>query len=655
MKFWKLVTIALVFTLFSCGGGDTGSSGDNTTISQDSINVSNTLYENNPSFKPGQFVIIESIEPFADGETLNATDSHGNSITVTGLPDGTAILILPFNIDVGEYVIQVARGTSTTSLTLDITSVTLPLNPEIYLSDIIDQMKAQINAMLIEQGASPDPLLTTLLNDLEEIDLSQLSDDEVSRIANQLYVNANAFFNVTNNANLAKPQLAIMGSPMLSRSSSECIASKILLSADIVLFAVLAGVTAVDPDPVTKVLFFGTALLAANNLITGFVDYFDNCPGTVLSSFVRDLGAKLARTPPKDGVSNVIYAAKVNDSAPINFYDGDTKAINLSVSETPNEELSGMLWIFKSAVNSISFLIPDSLLSSVNNLGNNIEKDLTDKITLEPINNTSVVCSGDKAAYKCQFPDDGLEHTEAVNFTITINHPDYEDTFIQNATLSPHGVPVINDQAFNVTIGPGNVNRIEIKVIEDPNSPNYDLTKVIEYEVVTRPVWGVILNEFNEPGVIDYAADIIDGMPNSEQFTVRVRNKYGWSGTAIITLNFSDECIENPEEFFSGLWTLQLTPRASGPSIETYDLNLTQDGIIINPHPEVSAFIGGFWVYSCTKYSSSGRYGQVFFEFGFAGRTYPINSNSPESLLQEYREPCTGTEYCGGYIIDALR
>ncbi|MBL4898714.1 MAG: hypothetical protein JKX76_03585 [Colwellia sp.] len=538
------MTKIIIFSLFtlllaSCGGGGGGSdegSGDNanSTVTQDySVTPSELLYKEGDSYSPGQIVVVESATPFVEGESVSATDENGRAVQIIGQQDGSAAIMVPIDAEAGQYVLTIERGLTKFSLTISIATADFPLDARSYVSNFKDKLRSQVIKIIEDQGVPNDEALLSLLNDINDLDADSMNETELSDLSKLLYVNSNYLVNDS--------------ADILQRTTIQCTDSRLrFLKYSFVVVANIALLT--SPEPISKPFFTATLLAATYQWTEATENVVEKCPGLVANSTIQSLDdssgfEKRFVEPTSITGDHVNYASRITTgSESIAFYDGDSKKLNFIVTVTPDIEILGWINKFKSLANGVSWIVPNNLLETINSLGEGKEVNLTDGATFEQVTG-DVFCSGSPAAYTCGFPSGNSIYSSLIEFEFSITHTDYEESFVQSGRVLPRDIPFIEDQSFNVIPGPGEVNRIVVKVTEDIYSPNYELTKVIGYELISKPSWGVILNEFNDPGVLDYAADIEDDMPESTQFEVRVWNRYGWSDSATITLELNAEAI----------------------------------------------------------------------------------------------------------------
>lgn len=538
----KLILVILCVSFLSACGGGGSSSGSDESVHE--ITPSSEFYGDDPTFSPSQVVFFQPSSPLEKDFVVKGTDEFGAEIDVIGQADGSGMLVLPSDIVSGKYSLKIANDT----LNLNIVNISYPVDSLLYVSNYLDDLNNSLEALIVSQGDSADPSLVQLLSDMQEQEtkLNSLTEAEVSRIARLLYANADGLF--SNSVSIASSQFTYSA----QFNSQECTSAKIGFVATVVATVAFSAVVAAEPTQIGKIIFAGAFSYALYNLSNETERVITKCPKTVISSLVRSLSSSSSMNtfsnpaPINVGTQRIHYAAAISTTPSTNiaFSDGVTKSFSVEIEEEPESDLKSVINKIKSLVNSAtSFLsddfLSDDLLAKVNSLGQPKRRDITNGVTFEQVNLANVSCTGNTSGYMCKFPNNGTIYSEPVNFQFNVSHEDLAEPFTQTATLSPGNLPVIEGQTFNVKPGHGQVNRINIQVVENTNSPDYELTKVLGFQLVSRPSYGVILNEFNEFGVLDYAADIIDDMPETVTFEVRVWNKYGYSVPATITLKLA--------------------------------------------------------------------------------------------------------------------
>tara|TARA_R110001599_G_scaffold66643_4_gene188410 strand:- start:9738 stop:11618 length:1881 start_codon:yes stop_codon:yes gene_type:complete len=547
----KLILFILCLSFLSACGGGGGSSDDSQEAQEIEITPSSEFYEEGVSFSPSQVVFFQPSSPFEEGAVIKATDDSGSQIDVIGQADGSGLLVLPSNIEPGKYKLRIG----TDSLSLNIDPISYPADSDLYVSNYIDNLKNSIETLIASQGVLADPILVQLLTDIQqqESNLSSLTEEEVSRIARLLYANADELF--SNSVSIASSQFSYSA----QFNEQECTSAKIGFVATVVATVAFTAVVSAEPTQTGKILFAGAFGYALYNLANETENVINKCPKAVISSLVRSLSAAnfntlSSRASIEYGTRKINYAKATATNATINFSDGVSRSFTVEFEEEPAADTLSIVSKFKALVNTAAAYMPEGflpadLLVKVNSLGQAKFRDVTDEVEFEQVNQSNISCTGNAASYTCQFPNNGSTHTDLVDFQFDVTHAEFEVTVTKDATISPGNLPIIEAQTFSVIPGPGQVNRLEIQVVEDTNSPNYEQTKVLGFELVSAPTHGVILNEFNEFGILDYAADIIDDMPEQATLEVRVWNKYGYSEPAVITLNLICE--------FCGTWVNQ--------------------------------------------------------------------------------------------------
>ena len=539
----KLILFILFLSFLSAcgGGGNSNDAQEEQGIQEVEIAPSSDFYEESASFSPSQVVFFQPTSPFEEGAVIKAIDESGFEVDVIGQEDGSGLLVLPSNIEPGKYKLRIG----TDALNLNIDPISYPADPELYVINFLDDLTSSIEASIDSQGDQADPVLVQLLADIEQSNLSSLTEEDVSRIAKLLYANADGLF--SNSVNIASSQFNY--SPQFNQPA--CTSARIGFVATVVATVSFTALVNAELTQVGKVIFAGAFSYALYNLIGETENVINKCPKAVISSIIRSLQASAFSTlsvPPSVdyGAQKITYAKATATNTTINFNDEVSRSFTVEFEEEPEAETLSIIAKFKSIVNSAVAYMPKGFVSAdflakVNSLGEAKMRDVTDEVEFEQVNQSNVSCTGNPASYTCKFPNNGSTYSDPVDFQFDVTHAELEVTVTKDATISPGNLPIIEAQTFSVIPGPGQVNRIEIQVVEDINSPDYEQTKVLGYELVSAPTHGVILNEFNEFGVLDYAADIIDNMPEQATLELRVWNKYGYSEIATVTLNFEEE------------------------------------------------------------------------------------------------------------------
>jgi len=526
----KLIALLIYVLLNACSGEGTTPIQEEPTVA---LIPSVTFHGDNASYSPAQVVFIESPTPFLEGEVVLATDNSGQSIEIIGQIDGTGMFIIPIDIGAGEYRLEMEHEEVVATLSLLVERVSFPIDSELYVSNHLDELIYQISGILNAYGLNTDDSITVLLNKLQGIrdNFDSQHAIEVDRLAKVLYINAHSLFS----------------SSYSISSQSQCSASKdIMLDAAIPLTS-LIGVSSVTTDTFSKVILLGSSFITAHPFIDSTENVVSSCLGNVIDHNVainsldqmQSIHPNNLQGLPKHHLtsdSNINYTKSVTTEEAASFYDGDTKSVSINVTTTPEESVLTVINKIKSLLNSKSTLVPDSILVRINNLGRPIEKDITNEVTLGRVNTTNVNCEGTTTGYTCSFPNGDNMYNSIVDFQLSITHPEFEQAITSAARLLPRDLPVIEDQTFSVILGWNKVNRVIIEVVEDKSSPNYELTKVVGYELVSEPEYGFVMKAFNEFGAFSYRISEAGYIPESETFEVRVWNKYGWSNTATITV-----------------------------------------------------------------------------------------------------------------------
>ncbi len=438
---------------------------------------------------------------------------------------------------------EVDRETVLSKLNLLIDSVAFPVDSEQYVANYLDDAISQVETIYNSQGADADPSLLSLLNDLQsaKADFGSQNADEIDRIARLLFANTGSLFSNT---------ISAQSTYSAQFDDAACTSAQIGFVSTTVATIAFSAIISAEPTVIGKVIFAAPFSLALYNLLNETENLIDKCPRKVISSIARSLTGSarslVVSTQSEQSSSimkayNIHYAKLATTPVTLDFYDGVASNLVIEVEEVPEENIMAIINKIKWAANSISLIVPKDLLAAVNLLGEPKKRDITDTSQLEQLNTSAMSCSGPTDSYTCKYPDNGGIHSDPITFNFNITHPDLKQPIVQAGKLLPRDIPVINNQTFTVVAGPGEVNRIQLQVVEDTTSPNYELTKVLGFALVSSPTHGVILNEFNEFGVLDYAADIIDDMPEEATLEVRVWNRYGYSETATITLSFKEE------------------------------------------------------------------------------------------------------------------
>lgn len=546
LKFFSFVVILINFT--ACGGGGNST---NSEYSVHEITPSSEFYGDDPTFSPSQVVFFQPSSPLEKDAVVKATDEFGIEIDVVGQADGSGMLLLPSDIVSGKYSLKIANDT----LNLNIIPISYPEDSQLYVSNYLNDLNNSLETLITSQGDSTDPTLVQLLTDMQEQEtkLNSLTEAEVSRIARLLYANADGLF--SNSVSIANSQFIYSA----QFNSQECTSAKIGFVATVVATVSFSAVVAAEPTQIGKIIFAGAFSYALYNLSNETELVINKCPKAVITSLVRSLSSSSVDSFSNTAKINVgsqrihyADAVSIASSGNITFSDGVTKSFSVEIEEEPESDLKLVINKIKVLVSTATSYLPagfisDDLIAKVNNLGLPKKRDVTNDVAFEQVNLTDISCTGDALGYMCKFPNNGTIYSEPVNFQFNLSHEDLAEPLTQSATLSPGNLPVIDDQTFNVKPGHGQVNRINIQVAENTNSPDYELTKVLGFQLVSRPSYGVILNEFIELGVFDYAADITDDMPEMVTFEVRAWNKYGYSAPATITLKLANLS-------FEGIW-----------------------------------------------------------------------------------------------------
>jgi hypothetical protein len=549
----KFILIILCLSFLSaCGGGSEDSTNNQTETETETETAipSSILYQQGKAFKAGEIIAIESSQAFDEGEIIAATDETGRDVALIGKNDGEAILIIPTEVEPGMYTIKFSRGRLNFALTLEIESASFPINPEVYLEDFSDQLSSNILALELSDSVEDQAYKEKLLKSLEDFkaELPNLSNEELQTLSKYMYMNLDGLVSNQSALNFSA------ASNYSINASQDCPAAVIasIITVNLTYKAAAALLTPLPAPPQARALTDVFTLGATSLSLTSFALVRQTCFDQIIQVMNHvDTNveansfrvASLKRVSPVQYSSNNYSLAAATES-PITFYDGDTKPISVIAEYELSPEALSVIKSFQDLVGSIETVIPgglpDSFMTKIDTLEESVEKDVTSEVDLQQITRSDARCNGSTSGYTCSFPDSNQLHNEKVYFIYTVTHADAELPFTKNGILAPRDLPVINNQNFNLIPGSGQINRIEIQIAEDINSENYELTKVLGFELVTGPTYGVILNEFNEFGVLDYAADIIDDMPEQVALGVRVWNKYGYSEVATITLNFEE-------------------------------------------------------------------------------------------------------------------
>jgi hypothetical protein len=509
------------------------------------LTPSTALYSMDDTFSSSQVIYIGSSSEFVDGENLSLSDSAGNVIEIVGQQDGSGIVVIPSTISNGTAVFTGTRGGFTNQLSINIENVVFQEDKTIYLTNYIDELSLKVSEISNAQGTEDSQQLISQLAILEDFknDIASVPLQKIEDLAWLLFVNFDSFLD-SNSVILEKSSQAVDHYTCRQLWARAVLAG---VAADVAI-----GAGAVSIEPITKTLAVVVGAVALNVLVDNLKDVVShNCIGSVsgtsifveLEEEIEDLSHDViidTRTS-KALINHSKHIATRAKSSILSFYDHDTVSLKVLVTSEPP---AAMLLIIKQIqwlTNLVSSIVPNGILEEVDKLDDPVTVDLTSTATLQQVDLNSVSCTGDTRAYTCGFPSGESFYSNPVNFNFEVTHPELTTAIIQNARVLPRDTPLLEDQTFIVFAGSEDaiVNRLFIHVIEDITWLYYELTKVQGFEVTTQPAYGVIENAFIEPGIIDYAAKMTDGMPETTSFEVTTWNRYGSSSVATITLNLT--------------------------------------------------------------------------------------------------------------------
>lgn len=535
----KLILVIICLSVLSaCGSGGGGTDATKTT---EVVIPSSSFYEEGRTFKVGEIVSIESEQPFQDGISITALDENGREYDLVGKSDGDAALILPTDIEPGTHTINFKRGNTNSILTIVVENTEFPADSEIYLDDFSDKLIDSIFNMEFSGSVDDQQSKDKLLADIEafKAELPNLSDKEIQTLSRFMYSNLDGL--ITNESTASNYKIA---------ASPQCPASiiSLIISVKLTYDAVTAASAPFIPVQARALIGAG-AVVAAGASVASALLVQSQCIdriARIINRFINNTEINSMSIRTTEGALHLPYSAikytqAATEESAITFYDGDTKPISVIAEYELSSEALSAIRNFQGIISSIESIVPKSLLTKIQNLDKPIERDISSEVILQQIRSGAVRCNGTTSGYTCYFPEGNQIHDQQVDFTYTVSHADAESPFIKSGIVAPRDAPIVQNQSFRVIPGPGEVNRVVILVDEDVNSSNYEFTKVLGFQLVSGPTHGVIRNEFNDFGVLDYAADIIDNMPTQATLEVRVWNKYGYSDVATITLNFEEE------------------------------------------------------------------------------------------------------------------
>ncbi len=510
--------------LAACGGG--GGSGGSATTNEESEIISRDIslperFENALDLRPGEVVVFEANFDLTIHPVI-ITDPNNTEISFQLLSSRTGSFSIPSNSIPGGYQFDFLNSSDKNlihSFSANLEAVSLPDTPENYVSSIKLDLITTLDGLITSIG-DPDGLLTGLKADLESLDLSSLSDDEIKDIAYLYYVNVDSSFLGASSRSVGD-QLAARGHEILS-VTNNCIASAKRFTVSVIgAVASIPLATAFPPIGLPAFL----ALLVVVDETTGNV--IEACPGDtadVLEAQINATGGRLANRT--FTTSNTLV-----------FLDQETKSVTFSINTNPFSDVQDYVDSLKKLVSDFSAFVPNIIEEQVNSLGTIITKDLTGETTLEQINTVDVICAGTVDAYQCGFPENAQSFSQPKQFEIAITTEKFDAPFYQRAVVQPRGVPVLQDKVFTVNSTAGSL--LTLNDLIDPSSIGInDLAPIIDFVEVASPAFGSIVNENYGEGTIDYLLTGDVEISDIDSFDIKAVTKYGESNVANITIKY---------------------------------------------------------------------------------------------------------------------
>ena len=529
-----------LYLMTACGGGGGDSTGEaplvpgtDTSPAQIAIQPSPALYSTDTRFKPGQLVFLKLARPLTAGEQIQASDSLGSKLIIADSGDGGGVLQIPVDIAPGTYTVTVNINNVDENLIFEIDPVNLPATAPAYLNSIITQLSNQLDNQI--QAQQVDSRITEAYQGLQELQarLPDMSTEEIETLATILHANIGVldemlFAGVPRATRL--PENCLLPLKRLTVTGVATIASITWLTPTMAEVAMTTGPYAVVAVPAVAVVSFA-ANVALTVTLMNQVDELTACVFAPSDPKLESNTLLKARQNP----AGIVAQARVVADASVSFTDREAKRLRFTVKAIPIKQASDLIKKIQTIMQPARSLLPDSVVSSIDNLNKPIFRDLTDEATLS-VSHDGLQCSGNISAYTCTItrPANG-----PVVFQIEATHPRLSTPVIFSARLVLPGPPSIPVQSFTVQKGRGIINTLVMQDIVEPGTPNYEYLRIREYEILEAPQVGVILNAFTkEPNVIEYAIDP-EVNANGISFTIRGRNWYGWSESQVVYLELT--------------------------------------------------------------------------------------------------------------------